>query len=199
MYVIRHGQTVWNRARIIQGQQQSVLTTEGIGQAGVMGRALALHLEQRGLEAARMTMISSPLARSYQTASIIAEGIGYDPVRIEIDARLKEIGFGRWETRPWDEIAAEEGGAIEAWKAARWSYRPPGGENYPDVVARLQDWLKDLTGFDKLIVVAHGVVNQILRGLHLDVPEAQIPTLDFPQDAFYRLSDLGIERIEVAV
>jgi broad specificity phosphatase PhoE len=196
MYVIRHGQTVWNRARIIQGQQQSVLTRDGIAQADAMGRTLATHLDQRGLSAGDMQMISSPLARSYQTASVIAENIGYDPVAIHRDDRLKEIGFGQWETRAWAEIEKTEAPEVEKWLAERFSYRPPGGENYPDVMARLQYWLNSLQARENLIVVAHGVVNQILRGMHAALPGEEIPGLDFPQDAFYRLTDEGIERIE---
>ncbi len=196
MYVIRHGQTVWNRARIIQGQQQSVLTRDGIEQAEAMGRTLALHLKQRGKQISDMHMIASPLARSYQTASVIAENIGYDPVAIERDDLLKEIGFGDWETRHWSEIGENEGDAVEQWRAERFSYRPPGGENYPDVIARLRTWLGGLEGWENLIIVAHGVVNQILRGLHAQTAELDIPSLDVPQDAFYRLVEGGIERIE---
>jgi probable phosphoglycerate mutase len=196
MYVIRHGQTVWNRARIIQGQQQSVLTRDGIAQAEAMGRTLGMHLQQRGLTAKNMQMISSPLARSYQTASVIAETIDYDPVAIHRDDRLKEIGFGKWETRAWAEIEKSEEHAVAEWQAERFRTRPPGGENYPDVMARLSYWLDSLQSRDNLIVVAHGVVNQILRGMHAGLPGEEIPGLDFPQDAFYRLTGEGIERIE---
>ena len=196
MYVIRHGQTVWNRARFIQGQQQSVLTRDGIAQAEAMGRTLNTHLQQRGLSADDMQMIASPLARSYQTASVIAENIGYDPVAIHRDDRLKEIGFGQWETRAWAEIEQSEEPAVTEWQAERFRTRPPGGENYPDVMARLNYWLDSLQSRENLIVVAHGVVNQILRGMHAGLPGEEIPGLDFPQDAFYRLTGEGIERIE---
>ncbi len=199
MYVIRHGETVWNRARKNQGGSDlatSVLTRDGIAQAEAMGEALAIHLRQRGMTIDAMRMVASPLARSYQTASIIAEIVGYDPIEIATDARLKEISFGDWELRFWEDIEREEPAAVAAWRADRFNNRPGGGENYPDLIARLRDWLGDLGDSGDVIVVAHGLVNQVLRGLHAGIPEDQIPDLDHPQDAFYRLLPEGIERIE---
>jgi len=68
LYLVRHGETDWNRARRVQGSTDIPLNDTGRAQAATTGRLLA-----------RMNwsaVVASPLSRAIETASIIAEELG---------------------------------------------------------------------------------------------------------------------------
>ncbi|MGD9616911.1 MAG: histidine phosphatase family protein, partial [Alphaproteobacteria bacterium] len=67
IFLVRHGETEWNRARRYQGWLDSPLTPEGIAQAEAIGRLLS-----RLPEAAEAEIVASPLGRARHTAAIIA-------------------------------------------------------------------------------------------------------------------------------
>ena len=68
LYLVRHGETVDNANKIMQGQTQGELNTKGIEQA----RTVAKNLASEHFDA----IVSSDLKRSFDTASIIAEPHG---------------------------------------------------------------------------------------------------------------------------
>ena len=86
---------------------------------------------------------------------LLAREIGRrDRVAVQVDDRLQELDFGRWEGRPWDAIPA---GEIDAWKDDLLDYAPGGGESLRMLWVRVQRWLDDViapnTG--RAIVVTH--------------------------------------------
>ena len=82
LYLLRHGQTTWNRDRRIQGQLNSELTELGRQHARRQGEILA------GLDLpAGLTAYCSPARRTRQTAGIAFAPLGFVPV---FDDRLKE-------------------------------------------------------------------------------------------------------------
>ncbi len=91
IYLVRHGQTVFNAAARWQGQVDSPLTALGLRQAAAAGETL------RGIIADNdIAVFCSPLGRAHDTAKIIAEKIGYQN-EMQLDPRLMEIGMGSWE------------------------------------------------------------------------------------------------------
>lgn len=68
LYLVRHGETDWNRSRRIQGSTDIALNDHGREQAATTGRLLA----RRDWDA----IYSSPLSRAFETASIIAAELG---------------------------------------------------------------------------------------------------------------------------
>src|SRR4051812_23303135 len=100
IFLVRHGETEWNRSRRYQGWSDSPLTTGGIAQAKAIGKRLwALP------EAAAAEIVASPLRRARRTAEIIAECLGR-PEPLRCDERLKEISLGSWDGLHRNEIAA---------------------------------------------------------------------------------------------
>jgi alpha-ribazole phosphatase len=105
---------------------------------------------------------SSPLGRCAELAAALADALGA-PLRI--DERLREISFGAWEGRPWDEIARTEPEAHRRWMAGWRTEAPPGGEPLPAFEARIGGWWRTLDrGADQLLV-AHAGVTRALRVL----------------------------------
>jgi broad specificity phosphatase PhoE len=89
MFLVRHGETVWNLERRYQGSSDSPLTERGIAQAQAVGRCLRLlH------EAAFASIVASPLGRARRTAEIICEQFDGTPPELRLDDRLCEISIG---------------------------------------------------------------------------------------------------------
>lgn len=98
-------------------------------------------------------IVSSPLRRCRKLANKIAAHHGY---AVQIDPRLKEMNFGRWEGLAWDRIPRAE---LDAWAADFYFARPHGGESVADLKARVDSAISELRCTPgKGLVVTHGGV-----------------------------------------
>jgi broad specificity phosphatase PhoE len=189
LYLLRHGETIWNRAKRLQGHKDTPLTLRGVQQAKAMGKALARKLDG----VAPAVFFASPLGRTRQTAAIIADAIGHDPETIVFDDRLKEVTFGIWDGLNIEQLRTNHG---ETWQSRlddKWRFVPPGGESYMQVGERVGNFLTDLPAERPLVVVAHGAHNRVFRGLWRGLEPTKFLALDEPQDGFYQLSPGGFE------
>jgi probable phosphoglycerate mutase len=191
IYLTRHGQTELNREGRYQGRIDSPLTALGVAQAEAVGRRLA---ELRTAEGGEWRIECSSQGRARQTAAIIAAA-----VRLEAptpDDRLVEAGYGELEglTRPevdarWPELI----GVVGTFG------RAPGGETLEALYARAAAWLADhQESGTRTIAVSHASTGRILRGIYLGLSLEATRRLETPQDAFHRLADGRVERIETA-
>lgn len=114
-YFIRHGECQANADQMRAGWLDSPLTSEGITSAS----SEAVRLAEEGMKFDMI--VSSPLSRAYDTAKIIAHGVGYDSDGIIVINQLKERGFGGFEGRllsdlppgGFDEIVASGGESLD--------------------------------------------------------------------------------------
>ncbi|HEV8678902.1 MAG TPA: histidine phosphatase family protein [Stellaceae bacterium] len=187
IFLVRHGETEWNRARRYQGWGDSPLTERGVAQAEAIGRRLAAIPE-----AADAEIVASPIGRARRTAEIIAGRLGRT-LPLRLDARLREISLGSWDGLTRTDIMSRIGVRFEEFE---WYFRTPDGESYEVFAGRIAGWLAE-TGDGPLIAVCHGVVTRVLRGLYADLPRAEALRLAVPQDRIFRLSDGTIEEIAV--
>lgn len=159
LVLIRHGETTWNRRRVLQGHTDVPLSEVGLEQA----RRLV-----RGVEGLRppTVLFSSDLQRARKTAEPIAAALG---VAITERFSLRERCFGAFEGCPWEDIQQRlREAAIQAGLDDH-NFRPPGGESRADVEQRLGQLLAEIDAFsedDSVWVVSHGgVVRNLLRML----------------------------------
>lgn len=182
IFLLRHGETLWNTERRLQGHKNSNLTETGREQALQNG----LKLKCMMAEAPRF--ISSPLGRCRETANIVANAIGFDLTKIEYDDRVKELSFGCWEGQQISDIQTKDSEKFKLRKANRWDIPAPGGESYAMVAERLEDWLSDVQG-QNIILVSHGCASRILRGIYSQIQKDLIYSLDESHDAIYLLEN----------
>lgn len=183
IYLVRHGETEWNRIRRYQGWSDSPLTDAGRAQAQAIGRRLSTLPEIRSAE-----LVASPLGRARHTAEIIRQCLGRsEPLRF--DDRLRELSFGSWDGFTRAEIAALMPGAFDEERRDEWYFATPDGETYEVFAGRVGAWLAESqSGGQSLIVVTHGVVTRILRGLYAGLSRAAAMRLPVPQDRIFRLA-----------
>lgn len=195
-WILRHGETVYNAARRLQGDAaHTPLTRAGFAQADRIGSELVGQLGERP----ELTVWTSDAGRARQSWAVIAEHLGLDWYDARVDRRLAEIGLGEWSGRDYAALKAD-GERLD--EATGWFARAaPGGEWYDDMAARLSDWAGDaaLVAGDRLVVM-HGMSSRLLRGLLTDAPVvpsagvALAPAL--PQGSVVLVEDGG-ERVVV--
>ncbi len=168
LFIARHGETVFNAAGQMQGQGQvhTPLTRQGFVQADEMGKALAKWLGTRQ----SLSLWASSAGRAQQTMAIIAHHIGAEWRDVRTDPRLEEIDVGDWSGRYYADIIAEQGDIMDR-DVGLFTVRPPNGEWYDDIAARLKSWMNDTADErgDRLVIM-HGISARVLRGLQRGLP-----------------------------
>jgi len=184
LYLLRHGETEWNREGRIQGSQNSPLTDRGLSQA----RQQAAILKRVLHDAGHLTYYSSPLLRARQTA-----GIALDGTALVLEPRLRELDCGAWEGLSPEERASRDPELVRACVTDFDLYRSaPGGEGLEALEQRLRAFLGDVRG--PSVIVAHKVVLIILRGLLTNLPRKEWESIEAPQGTVIRVRD-GKEEI----
>ncbi len=180
VYLVRHGETLWNAARRIQGQSDSALTEKGELQAHQVGeRVKSLGITH---------VIASDLGRTRRTAEIIADACGCD---VTVDPRLRELNMGVLEQRALDSLNPEE----ESWRKAlvdgTVDGRIPQGESMSEMAERMHQALNaclDLPEGSRPLLVSHGMALGVLLSTILGLPANAERRL--------RLRNCSISRIE---
>jgi broad specificity phosphatase PhoE len=193
VYVVRHGETVWNRDGRFQGSFDSPLTERGRDQARRYGVALRERLGQD-----QPDLVSSPLGRAVETMRLACAAAGWDAARCRLDPDLKEVSLGAYDGLTRDEIPDFDGLRTLHAEDGGFYFHCPGGERWDQVEARLRAGLARLDPAAETIVFIHGVSGKLLRGLALGLERAATGALDSPQDAFFRLEAGRMERIAAA-
>lgn len=154
VYIIRHGETVWNAAGKLQGRADIELNEQGRELAGRLGEQLE--------ELAFDRIYSSPLIRAYETACLIR---GHRNIPIIRDERLCEISFGEMEGihyREW----MDEKSPYRSFFQEPGKYMPPsGGESLAQVCERTKAFLQEVVEaeyaeMERIMIVGHGAVNK---------------------------------------
>jgi broad specificity phosphatase PhoE len=191
LYLARHGETEFNVQRRWQGSRNdSPLTARGRAQARDSGLVL------RDLIAPDMPprFVASPQPRARATMEIVLETLGLARDRYSTDARLVEIDVGEWSGCEVETVKATDA-RWHARQADRWNLACPGGESYCAAAARAKEWLEEVR--EPMIVVSHGALGRILRGLYLGLTPDEIFALEEPQGCVFRLEGGTIAKFAV--
>ena len=152
IYLIRHGETEWNKEGRLQGTSNVLLSPEGIRQA----KLLAQHTPFHSVDA----IYSSDLSRAVKTAEILAEKFSLPVVE---ERGFRETDFGEWEGRLLGELSGVEG--FENFFTRPDKVHPPNGETFLESQARVMTALEEIVADSdgqSIIVVSHGSVIRLI-------------------------------------
>lgn len=182
-FLVRHGQTEWNRVGRAQGQADPPLNQQGFEQA----EALGVRLAPVSFEAA----YSSDLARAADTAAPIMRG---RDVPISYLPDLREKSFGEWEGMTYEAIRRRYPRMLEDLFDEKPDFSPPGGESDRTLLSRAAGAVARIGARHEgaggnLLVVSHGGT---LRAM-------MVSMLGLPVGAMWRLrlSNTGLSVVTV--
>lgn len=182
LYLIRHGETIWNQKGKTQGKIDIPLSDIGIHQAELVADRLTFE---------NITYIyCSSLERAFRTAAIIGEKIGIKPVKTD---DLCEISFGTWEGLTLQQIEDRFPGQLEKCRQD-FCFCPEGGESIMSVHGRVCRFLDALRNNgchsenSRILIVAHAYTIRLLIIELIGLPLKHL--WDF------RLDNTGISIIE---
>lgn len=186
-YFIRHGETDWNREGRYQGSRDIPLNDKGRGQAERNGKLLSQLLTRSNRRVDEFDWFVSPLGRTRETMQRVRSAFDVELPEVTPDPRLIEISFGIYEGRLHTELASGAMPIAGERDASFWYFRPPEGESYDDLAARITDFGRSLPRH--AIIVSHGGVLRVLRRLIEDLPPDRAVNWFPPQDSVIHFAD----------
>ena len=191
IYLVRHGETTWNRVGRQQGHDDSPLTENGIEQARAIGKTLRREVPDIG----SVCLETSPLGRARHTALIVAEELGFASEKIFVTPLLIEHHLGRWQGLTPAEIDIFYPGAWQNREEHKWDFVVPGGESYARVAERARQWLKSERRAPITIAITHAIMSRTLQGVYGGFTPNEIVLRSHRQDQIYRLDGGRVEEI----
>jgi len=153
--LLRHGETIWNSEKRVQGQGNSPLTERGRTITGQWATFLADGKWQH--------ILCSDLGRVRETVDIINRVLR---LQVTEDMRLREQNWGDWEGLKVNDVRRDFADDLAVMSAKGWDFRPPGGESRNEVRDRAFAALASYRAMNpagKTLVICHlGVIKCLL-------------------------------------
>lgn len=162
LYLVRHGETVDNAAKIIQGQRHGELSPVGVVQMDELADLLS--------DTQFDVIVSSDLKRAYESATILSEKMN---LTVTTTFLLRERDWGDFTGRYISDLKRLP--------------LPVNVEKMDDLLSRAKtflDWVK--TNYPDMVVLAvgHGIINKAIQAVHYRKMTREIPKM---QNAEYRI------------
>ena len=158
LYLVRHGESEWNKLKKIQGQQDVSLTNKGIEQAKITGKRLMKEKIQK--------IYSSDLKRAYDSAKIIGEILNVEVIPLK---ELREINFGIWEGLTEDIVKSKFNKEHEKWLKEPEKLKNEGAETIKELQERVMKGVNKIINqekVDNILIVSHSAaLKTIILGL----------------------------------
>ena len=133
LYIIRHGQTAWNKEEVFRGTKDIPLNEVGLKEAAALGT----YLKDVSFDA----LYTSPLSRARQTAQAVADAVRVAPL---VETNLIDLNFGAWQGVSHKEVKEKFPDLYNTWITAPERAKFPGGEALNDVLKRVDTLLASL-------------------------------------------------------
>lgn len=179
IFMVRHGQTEWNKAHRLQGHKDSPLTPLGREQAMQTKQALAQYNIHKAY--------TSPLQRAQDTLALIIEGRNLEVVLTE---NLKEMHLGPWEGKTKQETQDTNPDQFAYFWNQQDKFVLAGAETYQQlqnrVVAELQAIFSKEQG-KNIVVVSHWLAIKAAMAFYTNTPLNELSHLPDPKNGEYTL------------
>lgn len=184
LYLVRHGETEWNKASKVQGRTDTELSEKGIRQAELLSERIA------GEDIA--AIYSSSLNRALRTAEIIA---GRKDCRVEKSESYHEIRLGPWEGLTIHEIQEKYSEYYKAYREDPEKFSLPGAETFLELIERTYGAIIKLVEKHKgssILIVSHGTAIKaamirilgigLINYTKFRIDNASVSIIEFPDD-----------------
>jgi broad specificity phosphatase PhoE len=154
VYLIRHGETAWNKEEIFRGRTDISLNEIGFREAELVGE----YLKGKDIH----VIYSSPLSRARETARRIAQVFN---LKVQPLEGITDMSFGKWEGRPLKEVQIHDRELYRQWREEPHLIRLPGGESLDEVRIRAMAALEEVIQYHhgkNLVLVSHRVINKVI-------------------------------------
>jgi broad specificity phosphatase PhoE len=154
IYLVRHGQTEWNKTLTFRGRADIPLNEAGHREA----KAIADALKDRNIEA----VYTSPLKRSIETAQPSAAFFNLEIVSVQ---ELIDINYGDWEGLTFHEVQQRYRDEYRTWEKTPHLIRFPHGETLDEARERSFHAFHSIVQRNpgkSLLIIPHRVINKIL-------------------------------------
>lgn len=183
LWLVRHGETDWNKNGRVQGDTDVPLNALGIRQAEALAKRIGHEVFN--------TVYASDLSRAAKTAETV-----FPNADIRYDPRLREIDLGEYEGRVWKDIPEDEQPQVAVWLSGPYDKKVPGGESSDDLRDRVADWLASLPKGGRVIAFAHGGTIAAILQLFTGRPEPR--GWNEPGGWGFRLNNTSICKLHVS-
>lgn len=160
--IIRHGETEWNKTGRFQGHSDVPLSAEGRAQAAALGKNLLVdHVD---------AIYASDLTRAMETAAPLAQRFGLEVIS---DPLLRELNFGSWEGRNFNDVNAENPDAMKTFYNDPERVNIPDSEPFPEFQRRVAGRVREIVAQERgkrIVIVSHGASIRILFADILSMP-----------------------------
>ena len=180
IFIFRHGQSTFNKARKFTGWKNPNLTSLGIKQA----KTIAQKLKNKKIGLAFQTRLK-------RSKSTLKEVLKYHPEchKIYTDNRMIERSYGSLAGKTHEEIINKHG--LDKYNQWHRGYKtpPPGGESFADVEKRVKSFIKHLKVVAKkekvnVAISAHGNSIRLFRKIMEHASEKQCVSWTIPYDNY---------------
>lgn len=174
-YIVRHGEADNNVQGLISSDKDNHhhLTDNGKKQV----KEASLWLKDKKID----VIVTSPFARTRETAEIISKEIGLNVASIVIEEKFRELGAGIWNNKSFKDFVSYMNGKD------RFKIAPEGGENYSDIKKRVEEGLYDLESKyegKNILIISHDTPLFLLNTATLGLNEEQSMALRGSKEHF---------------
>ena len=182
LFIIRHGETDYNSANIVQGKGINAPLNE-------TGRKQALQLYQHYANEKFDYIFTSTLRRSQETVKhFLRNGLPWQPMH-----HLDEIGWGEIEGKPAMEMRERFHELLEKWKQGKLHEKIAGGESPMELQERHKRFIEHYRALQhkNILICTHGRAIRILLSTMLGTPLGDMDQYHHRNTSVYKLIDDG--------
>jgi broad specificity phosphatase PhoE len=188
VYLVRHGETEWNRTGRRQGQLDAPLTESGVAEV----QRVAERIESLPVDG----VFSSPLGRAVATAQTYAQVLHQTITTLD---DLKELDHGDMAGMTNEEIERAFPGQMARRSRDKYQWRFPNGESYADADLRATSALRQIaeSGGFRPLVVSHEMIGRMLLRNLLGLEPEEALLLGLTHKVIYRIDAKSKTVVEI--
>jgi broad specificity phosphatase PhoE len=178
IYILRHGETDWNK----EGRHQTYTDIPVNENGAKQDKEVALLLKNKKID----IIYHSTKVRTKQRSDEIAKYHPNTPILEK--SRLVDISLGVLEGLTKQEDIEKFPEVYEQRKKDKFNYKPPKGESYKNGIERTKPFIEEILSSDKdIAIVGHQGINRCILGQLLNIKQEEIPHIRIPHNCIYEI------------